>query len=308
MSILLLMLPSASFVHALDIDYGPFPPNRRPRSFPLKACVEWSRIDAQKKDESSQLVLGLPEDKDRKHTHIRVVEKADGDMTLELLGASDQVLAESRVVSDGRYFGASAGDLNADGKPDFVVETTYDGCGLAAWNRTLVFAISMDDAYEISSVFTMFRDDCDLVDLDRDGRCELIHVAVLWSEEGDERDGRHHAYWVFHKLEIKDGRWVVSKKDGEFPKWVWYTLKPNQKATKRLTNEAKVRIWRERGGDAQIHWKPAANKPPVQASRSSCCRGCVPVSPFRGGAGLKRAADGCGRDENGRAVTRTGMA
>jgi hypothetical protein len=199
LSMLSMLLLTPGF-GAADSDYGPFRPTRRPKPFPRSACVEWRRIEAQQRNESSEWVLGSPDDRKRTGAHVRLLETAAGRVILEVWGSAGRRIVGPQVVSDGRYFGAHTGDLNADGRPDFVIETTYDGCGLAGWDRTLVFAISKDDDFEVSSISTMFRDDCDLVALNHDGRCNLIHVTVLWSRPNDEDDGKSHAYWVFTNL------------------------------------------------------------------------------------------------------------
>jgi len=270
---LLFTLGGKDLVPADDAAYGPFAPNHRPKPFQIRACAEWSRADDREPDHATQWTLGLSDDDKHTKLHLRLTQATNHELTLELIGEKGTMIAGPQVVSDGVAPVAYSGDLNTDGKPDFVVKTSRSGCGLAGLNTTLVFVISNGDTYVISSIFTMYRDDHDLADVDGDGHCDLIHVAVAWSDEGDERDHKYHCYWVYHKLILNDGQWVLAKNDKMFPKWVWYTFKANHKATRRLSAEAKERIWRERGGDCQFFWKqsevPESDAKPSEAKGAS---------------------------------------
>jgi len=240
---------------ASDPDYSPYATHRQPKPFPTPPCVVWKELVS---DDGAvtETVFGRADDAKRSETHLRVVEKPDGTMTVEVLRSDGSTLVPPKVAAEGRRWGVESADFNADGVHDFILEGHLGGVGLGAWNRTITFVISDKDSFKVTSIFSMYFKDLDVIDTNGDGKCEFIHADLLSSAEHDEEDGRTHNYWVYHKLEIKDGRMVVAAPDRMFPKWVWYSFKPNRKSTTRISASAKERIWRAAGGDAQIFWKP----------------------------------------------------
>ncbi len=251
-------LYTGAFVsQAFDPNYAPFPPGRQPKPFRLTPCKIWLNTTSDDQLVADRVIVwGMDSDTNRRRTHLRWIEDDDGKADLEVLAGDGRLLTPRQTVSDIGGWNAASADFNADGEEDFVVVASYRGCGSAAHNVLLVFAISHRGSYIVSTIATKYEPTMTLVDLDRDGRSELIHAALLWSDEADERDKKHHTYWVYHKLELKDACWVVATPGDDFPRWIWHTLKPNHKPTQRLTEQAKARIWQKAGGNSQIFWLP----------------------------------------------------
>ena len=122
-------------------------------------------------------------------------------------------------------------DIDKNGLMDFVVFSNWDGAGLASFNDHVdIFLKKEKGSYQHISYDTMKAGIEDFVDLDRDGKHEIIITGVY--------GGPAHNYFTYslyrlkgYKLENAD-----SKVNG-FPKFVWMTNKPNDKNTTHLSKK-----------------------------------------------------------------------
>ena len=73
----------------------------------------------------------------------------------------------------------------------------------------------------------------DFVDINRDGKCEVIITDIF--------SGKEHNYFTFSVYEFKNYRLVnVDTKFKGFPKFVWMTNKPNDKDTTHLAKQERA--------------------------------------------------------------------
>ncbi len=125
-------------------------------------------------------------------------------------------------------------DLNGDGLSDFFVISNYRGNGLAAFNdRVEIFLRQQDGSYRKIAYDTMAGGLEDFIDLDKDGKYEIIRT--------DFYCGETHNYFTYSVYAFADGRLVnADTRFTGFPKFIWYTNKPNDKATMHLTADQKA--------------------------------------------------------------------
>lgn len=208
--------------------------------------------------------FGLPRDADRQ-PRVRL-DWSGYAWSASVLDAKGVKLAGPKTVADFYHLGGCRyADLNHDSQPDFIVSIFSGGCGLGSSFCIQVFAISSGRTYEIQSIISMEAGPEDFVDLRGDGQCEIIQTFFVFNRAEKEQDQRPHNYFVHHLLEIRNGKLQESARDRRFPRWIWYTNRPNHKATGRLSSDVKARLWKEQG---QIFWKPAENAPATRpASR-----------------------------------------
>ncbi len=124
-------------------------------------------------------------------------------------------------------------DLNKDDLKDFIVFSSSRGCGLSAAVVTVnIFLKRSDGSYQGISYETMNAGLEDFLDLDNDDKYEVIKTDLY---RGDK-----HNYWVYNIYEIKDYKLINANADyQDFPKFIWYTYKPNDKDTGHLTQKEK---------------------------------------------------------------------
>ncbi len=148
-------------------------------------------------------------------------------------------------------------DLNGDGKEDFIIPVWLGGCGIASGYFNVTFVLSSKMSYKTTVVQTLFPGPEDFIDVNGDGKCEFIQTSFVHGEKG--KDGKTHNYWVYNLLEINgDELSITTDMDKQFPKWVWHSSKPNQKATTQLSNEQKQRLWKKQSD--RVFWKPEREK------------------------------------------------
>jgi len=142
----------------------------------------------------------------------------------------------------------SAGLLNEDNITDFVLLTNSGGCGLGGQRYFRLFIFSVGKKYQAYSLGTYNAGSEDFIDLNKDGRVEMIHTAFVDAEAGN--DGRAHNYWVFHLLRFTGAKAISADhlRPG-FPCWILYTFKDNHRPTDQLTNRQKIQAWKRRVSD-----------------------------------------------------------
>jgi len=151
------------------------------------------------------------------------------------------------VGPSGWVLQAYSGFINDDKVPDYVVVTGGTGNGILGWHQIVVFILSTKGSYKAVPIESWGADPLtDLVDVNGDGRCEFIQTAFIDGDKG--KDGRYHNYWVHNLLRFEGSRCVsANKSDRRFPRWVWFTFKPNHADTDQITKRQRVALWLKQG-------------------------------------------------------------
>jgi hypothetical protein len=226
--------------------YGPFKENEKPKLFPIHNCREVWPKDPNSWYNGEEPMVAYGES--GQEVYIRYHPKKNY-MTATLSDSNGKVICGPVVIYDfySRLIDAYNADLNGDKKEDFIVWAPTMGCGLAAHNCRLIFVLSNDNNYRITSMYTMSPDVKSFVGFNDNGQCSFIHTGFIYGEKG--RDGKKHNYWVYNLLQFQEGEVVLDNSiDERFPKWIWYTFKPNHKATTQLNDEQKRRLWEDKQG------------------------------------------------------------
>lgn len=125
-------------------------------------------------------------------------------------------------------------DIDGNGLKDFIVLYNYRGCGLAATQDKVDMLLKKPDgSYVKISYDTMSSGINDFVDLDKDGKWEVLIT--------DMYEGNKHNYFSYSVYEFENYRLVnVDHKIKGFPKFIWYTHRPNDKNAVGLTEKEKA--------------------------------------------------------------------
>jgi hypothetical protein len=120
-------------------------------------------------------------------------------------------------------------DLDKNGQDDYIAISWGGGAGLGALVQLVDLFLGRNDGqFDVVSFESFAGGLEDFVDLDGDGRYEVLVTAVYW--------GKQHNYFVYCVYQIKDGQLVnANARFKGFPKFVWYTHKRNDQDTAHLT-------------------------------------------------------------------------
>lgn len=125
-------------------------------------------------------------------------------------------------------------DLDSNKWKDFLIFSNYSGCGLAAYNDRVDILLRIGkQAFSHIHYNTKSASLEDFVDMNRDGIYEIIYT--------DFYSGKKHNYFVYSIYEIKEAELhnANKKHSPSFPKFIWFTHKPNDKQSTRITIEEK---------------------------------------------------------------------
>jgi hypothetical protein len=146
-----------------------------------------------------------------------------------------------------------SGDLNGDGKPDFVAVRYSGGCGLAADYCTGVFAFSDGDRNGNGYKFTHIRSmDLSATDLLIDPATKQFRLVQTSFRGATSLDGRNHNFWV-HRFYMWNGSSFITDSTLS-PVWIMYLYRPNHEPTTMLTPELKQKAWDEDPESDNIEW------------------------------------------------------
>ncbi len=243
--IILFTAPISTWAY-LD-EYSPFIIGK-PKPFPLR------KLDVIEKGDAFA-VMGVIHNRVNV-PFIKLFESKEGDASLlSVFDSSGNLVRDSVKMSDSPFWrDAYMADLNRDGKNDFIIEIGSTATGLGTYEDFIVFALSSGKSYEVTTVHNWDSDSVlqDLVDVKKNGHCQFIHTSFAYIE--DEM-GRVHSHWVYNLLEIKGTKLALANYlHPTFPKWVWYTVKPNHKrspfisrveAVRRSKSEYSLFFWKE---------------------------------------------------------------
>lgn len=162
----------------------------------------------------------------------------DGDITLMRMGED---------LGQAIPYAVYMADLDGNGLADFIVLSNYRGCGLAArMDKVDIFLKIASLKYIHIAYDTLDSGLEDFVDLNNDGRFEAIITDLI--------SGKSHNYFGYSIYEFKGYKLenCDSKVKG-FPKFVWYSYKPNDKDATQLT--AKERFAAIRSKNNKIEYQ-----------------------------------------------------
>lgn len=120
-------------------------------------------------------------------------------------------------------------DLTGDDRRDIIVYSYPGGNGLGAHIEIADLLIAKPDGQYAHMTFEGFAaGPKDFMDVNGDGRYEMLWVSYYF--EGD------HSYWVYRVAEIgDDGLRLNDQLIPGFPKIIWFTEKPNDQPTQKLS-------------------------------------------------------------------------
>ena len=240
----------AAKVLAYPTNYGPFPPGHEPAAMPLENCELIREVKAIGTNEFQNLDGAVRE------YHLHAVGQSQQHSILELRGTpngwtillreangKNLLLAPFTNSMTDSQMEVSAGDLNGDGRLDFVVNVWSGGCGLASEGSEVTFLLSGKDGYRAAAFFLYDFGKQDLVRFKAGGPVYFIFNDLIGSGGEKTRDGRDHNFWVYDLYRIEGNRLVPANAEQPgFPKWIWFTNKANHVETTQLTHEQKNRL------------------------------------------------------------------
>jgi hypothetical protein len=130
-------------------------------------------------------------------------------------------------------------DLNRDGVMDFVVPLWNHGNGFGAGYYDWLIALSADATYRF---WTINARGALFARLSPDGP---IGLATEQFAQKKKDDGEQASYFVWDLWSFSGGNVVnANAMDRRFPKWIRFTLKPNDLPAKSLTDDDKKALYR----------------------------------------------------------------
>ena len=177
---------------------------------------------------------------DQKESRLELVRESDA-WFAELIVNGKTVLQPTPFSPYGTVGGmmAHVADLNQDRADDFVIYSYSGGCGLACGHCNVAFILSSGTNYTLTTVTTLFPDESDFIIVNK--RPCFVHTSFLGVAEC--KDGKGHNFWIYNLLSFgKDGVKVDNTARMDFPKTIWYTVKPNHEETSIISNEQKVEL------------------------------------------------------------------
>jgi len=236
-----LLFAMAATAFAYHENFGPFEAAESPKIFPLVKCRPLEQP-------SKTIIYAAPQSPQQQ---LKITVTESGNYMATVIDGNGKPISPSTTVCESNEWGMLNGcftaDLNQDGKADFVAQIYLGGCGLAACRNVIVFALSSEKGYKISTLFSMCPSAVDFIDLRKDGDCQFIKTDFIYGDTG--KDGKQHNYWVYHLYEIVGTELrPANQLIHGFPKWIWWSFKDNHKATDQLTDGQKATLWSSQAG------------------------------------------------------------
>ena len=126
------------------------------------------------------------------------------------------------------------GDLNHDGKPDYIVQSGSGGNGLAGDQARVYFILSGETQPTVFAIDTYAFTPTDVVTL-ADGQTGVLVTRQLYCAE--TTDHKVHRFIITDLLRL-DG-----KSEPGFPKWRKYNHSKNPRTPDTLTEVTREKIW-----------------------------------------------------------------
>jgi len=148
------------------------------------------------------------------------------------------------VINDNSFphvTGFYKADFDNNGLSDYLIISIAVGNGLIAFHKGFInlFLKKEDSSYESVYFESTYPGSEDFLDINNDGVCEII-------VGGYEHIVKHN-YWTYNIYEIKDFRFINADLTFEgFPRFIWFTDKPNDKDTKHFAGAQRRMLTDER--------------------------------------------------------------
>ena len=167
----------------------------------------------------------------------------------EKVGRVTEVLVNGQLIFDTAtanpdfYFQVGSrvfySDLTGDHRKDILILSYPGANGLGAWIEMADLLIAKaDGTYKHTSFEAFAAGPEDFIDVNGDGRYKMLWVNYYF--EGD------HSYWVYRVVEIgDDGLRLNDQLIPGFPKIIWFTEKPNDQPSQRLTGAQREDLIRQ---------------------------------------------------------------
>jgi hypothetical protein len=228
-------------------DHGPFRPGQGPRPFPLGQCPIVDARGPRVMGRTQVLVYGRP-GAPAPRLRTTASDAYPGGVDVDVLGARDQMAASRVHASDFpaplRPESAGCADLNGDGALDFVLFLPSGGNGLGGQFAHVVVVLSSPATYRTWVVATANPEPEDVRALPDGAHAALLTASFVNNEH--VRESRRHSYWVYNLLAVRgDALELANTLVPGFPKWVWYTIRPNHAAAPLAAAEQE-RLWARR--------------------------------------------------------------
>ncbi len=153
-----------------------------------------------------------------------------------LLQDASTVLAQRHIEYAPIPFEIYYVDVNGDGLEDFVVFMTYMAMGMPSLHeRVEIFLKKKEGGYRQIGYDAVAVSIKDFVDLNHDGKYEVI-ITGFYEQGGTKKDRRAHNYFSYSVYEFNGYRLQnADKKYKGFPKFVWFTDRPNDKDSDKVS-------------------------------------------------------------------------
>ena len=154
----------------------------------------------------------------------------------------DNLIKEIELPEDGRWSNFLGDiyyvDLDHNGLPDIVINPAWHGCGLGSFITTKLIYFQIAPGKFRRLEFTSFYFEItDFVNFDRDGNPEVLMMQLASLNCSDKK---LHNFWVYVPYKIKDFNLVMDRNGHpDFPKFIWYSKKPNNQPTDKLSRKQK---------------------------------------------------------------------
>ncbi len=174
---------------------------------------------------------------------IRTSPKQDGKGRVTEVLVSGRRIFDTQTAHPNAYFEFGSrvfyADLTGDGLKDILIYSYPGTVGLGSQEEIADLLIRRQNgSFQHATFEAIYADPADFVDVNGDGRFEM-----LWSYYYFEGN---HSYWVYRVVEITDdGLRLNDALLADFPKIIWFTEKPNDQPTQRLTLSERERLIRQ---------------------------------------------------------------
>ncbi len=129
-------------------------------------------------------------------------------------------------------------DIDKNGLSDIIIGTTNMGSGLGTFDNHIIILFQTEPGkFRRLDFNTFYFDIRDFADLKGDGKYELLITQLAGI---NCLDGKGHDFWAYIPYEIKDFNLVLNRNlHPDFPKFIWFTEKHNDKPTGKLSQKEK---------------------------------------------------------------------
>ena len=124
-------------------------------------------------------------------------------------------------------------DLDGNGLVDFVIDVSYMGNGIPK-DAMIILLQTEAGKFRRIDFDTYSPSPDDFIGAGNDRR-----VLISDMVQSKSLDGKNHSFWVFVPYRVKGYSLVMDKSIPDFPKFIWFSEKPNSKPTDKLSQQQK---------------------------------------------------------------------